>query len=279
MKKYIASILTMLLLASTNISAKEYEIQNGKTLILTTDKNENDIKIGNRSYKWLEHPTDKNKKIAILSIPYKTKPITAQSGNINIKIIEGNYNKEQISVDSSKAKPNKKNKERIKKELEEASEIYSTYTKDRLWNQPFINPMNSKITSQYGNARIFNGEVRSYHSGTDFRAAIGTPIMASNSGRVVISKDRFLAGKSVVIDHGEGIFSMYFHCSETKVKVGDFVKRGDIIALSGNTGRVSGPHLHFGILVRGAQVDPMDFMDQINKLFMSSKWKKKIYKQ
>ncbi|RAX52964.1 hypothetical protein CCY98_03165 [Helicobacter sp. 11-8110] len=124
--------------------------------------------------------------------------------------------------------------------------------------------MKSKITSEFGNARVFNQEVKSYHSGTDFRAAIGTPIYASNSGKVVIAKDRFLAGKSVVIDHGEGIFSMYYHCSEIKVKEGTRVKQGELIALSGNTGRVSGPHLHFGILVRGAQVDPIDFIAKIN---------------
>ncbi|MDE7255263.1 MAG: M23 family metallopeptidase, partial [Helicobacter sp.] len=71
----------------------------------------------------------------------------------------------------------------------------------------------------------------------------------------------------VVIDHGQGIFSMYYHCSELKVSVGDSVKKGDLIALSGNSGRVSGPHLHFGFLVNGAQVDPLDFIDKINLLF------------
>ena len=74
----------------------------------------------------------------------------------------------------------------------------------------------------------------------------------------------------MVLDHGEGIFSMYYHCSEIKVKVGDVIEKGDLIALSGATGRVSGPHLHFGILVRGAQVDPLDFITQVNALFVSN---------
>ena len=132
------------------------------------------------------------------------------------------------------------------------------------YGESVLKKLSKTLTSEFGNARVFNQEVKSYHSGTDFRAAIGTPIYASNSGKVVIAKDRFLAGKSVVIDHGEGIFSMYYHCSEIKVKEGTRVKQGELIALSGNTGRVSGPHLHFGILVRGAQVDPIDFIAKIN---------------
>ncbi|MDA3966894.1 M23 family metallopeptidase [Helicobacter sp. WB40] len=260
--------LLMLMLVSFVIS-KEYEVENGKTLILTTkDTKAENIKINNRTYKWLQHPKNSNEKILIITIPYRTKPEISNNGDISIKVIEGNYKKEQIVVAQSKAKPNKENQQRIKKERDEANKIYATYTNSRFWDSPFINPMESVITSPYGSARIFNGEVNSYHSGTDFRAKIGTPIYAANSGKVVIAKDRFLAGKSVVIDHGEGIFSMYYHCSEIKVKLGDIVNKGDLIALSGNSGRVSGPHLHFGILARGAQVDPIDFIQKINTLFM-----------
>lgn len=246
--------------------AKEFTIENGKTLILESKSpNPKSIILDKREYLWIPHPKDNNKKILFLAVPYYTKEQTIKLGSDNVlQIIKGDYKSEQISVDSAKAKPNPKNQARIKQERDEASKIYQTYTKGYYWDKPFIYPMKSKITSEFGNARVFNQEVKSYHSGTDFRAAIGTPIYASNSGKVVIAKDRFLAGKSVVIDHGEGIFSMYYHCSEIKVKEGTRVKQGELIALSGNTGRVSGPHLHFGILVRGAQVDPIDFIAKIN---------------
>lgn len=246
-----------------------FQVENGKTIILsTTATNPKPIKINQKTYTWIPHPSDKSQKIAILSIPYRTpaSTITLENGSI-VQIIAGNYTKEQIQVSPNKVKPNPKNQERIQKEREEANKIYSNYSQERLWNSAFIYPMQSVITSPFGSARVFNNELKSYHSGTDFRAKIGTEIYASNRGKVVIAKHRFLAGGSVVLDHGEGIFSMYYHCSEIKVEVGQIVEKGDLIALSGATGRVSGPHLHFGILIRGAQVDPLDFIAQANALF------------
>lgn len=247
----------------------EYVVANGTTLIATTkDKNPAPLVLGKRKIAWVAHPTDSTQKIAILSIPYRTKPQTFQaSDSIEIRVVKGDYHQETIQVAPSHAKPNAKNQKRIETERKEAQKIYSRYEPKRYWDSPFALPLQSKITSPYGSARVFNGEIASYHSGTDFRASIGTPVYASNDGVVVIAKDRFLAGGSVVIDHGQGIFSMYYHCSELKVAVGDVVKKGDLVALSGNSGRVSGPHLHFGILANGVQVDPLDFIDKINLLF------------
>ena len=246
-----------------------FKVENGKTIILSTQSaNPKPIKNHQKTYSWIPHPLDKSQKIAILSIPYRTpiSTITLENGTL-IEVIAGNYTKEQIQANPNKVKPNPKNQERIKREREEANKIYSNYNQKRLWDSAFIYPMQSVITSPFGSARVFNNELKSYHSGTDFRAKIGTEIYASNRGKVVISKNRFLAGGSVVLDHGEGLFSMYYHCSEIKVQVGQIVEKGDLIALSGATGRVSGPHLHFGILVRGAQVDPLDFITQANALF------------
>ncbi|QOQ97962.1 M23 family metallopeptidase [Helicobacter winghamensis] len=247
----------------------EFVVENGKTIILsTTIRNPKPIVIDKKTYSWIPHPSNLERKIVILAIPYYSKPsvVVLENGE-RVEVVQGSYKKESIQVSPSKAKPNPKNQERIKKEREEANAIYNNYSQKRLWDSTFMLPMQSKITSSYGNARVFNGEIKSYHSGTDFRAAIGTEIFASNRGKVVIAKDRFLAGGSVVLDHGEGVFSMYYHCSAIKVKVGEIVEKGDLIAFSGATGRVSGPHLHFGILVRGVQVDPLDFIAQVNGLF------------
>ncbi len=260
---FLFFILFQILFAdNTNI------IHNGQTFIaITSQKKPAPLKLEHKTFPWIPHPTNKEQKIALVSVPYKTSLKTFALGNeITLKVIQGNYKQEHINVDPGKAKPNKENLKRIAREREEANKIYSIYTQKRYWNSPFIYPLNSTITSPYGVARVFNKEVKSFHSGTDFRAAVGTPIAASNDGIVVIAKDRFLSGKGVVIDHGESIFSMYYHCDELKVVEGQRVKKGEIIALSGRSGRVSGPHLHFGFLVNGVLVDPLNFIENINKL-------------
>ena len=265
MKSKVLFILS-LFLATQLFSHTAY---NGTTFIAeSTEAKPEALKLGKKKFPWIPHPSNPSKKIAIVPIGYYTQAKkVALNKNITLTIKDKDYKKEQIQItNKGKVKPNPKNQERIKKERDEANKIYGTYTNKRYWDLPFALPMNSKITSDYGNARVFNGQVRSYHSGTDFRAKVGTEIYASNHGVVVIAKERFLAGGSVVISHGEGIFSMYYHCSELKVKVGDEVKKGDLIALSGATGRVSGPHLHFGIMANGVQVDPLDFINTINKL-------------
>ncbi len=245
------------------------DIVNGATFIaVSTKKNPQEININGKIFPWIPHPLDASKKIAIIPINYRAKLGTLKLNNENtINIKQGNYKRENIQLkDASKAKPNKQANERIARELDEANKIYKTFTKNRYWKLPFKLPLESVITSPFGSARIFNGEVKSFHSGTDFRAKIGTPIYAINDGVVVIAKERFLAGKSVVLDHGEGIFSMYYHCSDIKVKLGQKVSKGQLLALSGDTGRVSGAHLHFGILVNGIQVNPINFIEVMNNL-------------
>ena len=245
-------------------------IANGTTFIaITSEKNPQILRINNKEFPWVSHPKDSNKKVAFVAIPYRAKfGILKLNNTISINIVQGKYRKENINIaDKSKIKIDKFNSERIAKELAESNAIYRTYTKKRYWNKPFSLPIDSVITSPFGSARIFNNEVKSFHSGTDFRAAIGTPIHASNDGVVVIAKERFLAGKSAVIDHGEGIYSLYYHCSDVKVKVGQKVHKGQVVALSGDTGRVSAAHLHFGMLVNGVQVDPIDFINKVNALF------------
>ena len=246
------------------------EIANGATFIaVSSEKNPQVIRINNKVFPWVLHPKDSNKKIAFVAINYRSALENLRLNNdFSIKIVQGAYKREKITItDTTKTKPNKAASDRIAKEFAEANAIYRTYTKKRYWSKPFMLPLNSVITSPFGSARVFNNEIKSFHGGTDFRAAIGTPIQASNDGVVVIAKDRFLAGKSVVIDHGEGVFSMYYHCSDIKVKLGERVQKGQVVALSGDTGRVSGAHLHFGMLVNGVQVDPIDFINKVNALF------------
>ena len=243
---------------------------NGTTYIFISDEeNPKPLKFGTKHIAWLAHPTKANSKIALVGVPYRANlgKVSLKEG-IVLEVKAANYKKEQITVtDTSKVRPNKEQQERIARELEEANKIYLTRTPKRLWSEKFELPLGSVITSHYGNARIFNGEVKSYHAGTDFRAMIGTPIKAANDGKIALAKERFMSGKSVIIDHGEGIYSAYFHCSELKVQVGQSVKKGEIIALSGDTGRVSGAHLHFSMMIQGVSVDALHFITTLNALF------------
>jgi murein DD-endopeptidase MepM/ murein hydrolase activator NlpD len=183
-----------------------------------------------------------------------------------IEIKPKQYEKEILHVDPKKVKPPKKFQNQIYKEYKQAIKIYKTSTKKRYWEKPFILPLHSKITSKFGNARIYNGSLKGYHSGTDFRAKLRTPIIASNDGVVVLAQKRYYAGGSVIIDHGYGIYSCYYHLSQINVKVGEHISQRQIIGLSGQSGRVTGPHLHFGIRIYNTNVDPLEFLQKMNAL-------------
>ncbi len=187
--------------------------------------------------------------------------------SVPIMIVKGKYKSERLKVKPSKATFSKKDNIRIKREAKEAKKIYSKVTQESYITEVFEKPLTSKITSLFGNKRVFNGVLKSYHSGTDFRAPTGTPITASNAGIVVIAKNRFFAGNSVVIDHGYGLYTQYYHLSKFKVKIGDKLEKGQVLGLAGSTGRSTGPHLHFGVKVQGVTVDPMQFLETVNVLY------------
>ena len=143
--------------------------------------------------------------------------------------------------------------------------MYSKITPyDLTNNKKYIYPMTSKITSAFGNARVYNGTTKSYHTGTDFRAKIGSDIYASNNGIVALTMDRFYLGKVVYIDHGRGAFSYYSHMNKFLVKKGQKVTKGQIIGKSGKTGRITGPHLHYALRLYNVTVDPLQYMEVYN---------------
>jgi murein DD-endopeptidase MepM/ murein hydrolase activator NlpD len=184
----------------------------------------------------------------------------------DLKVVNGNYKSEVINVKPSKFKPPKSRVERTKKEYSDAMKVYNSKSEKLYWSEDFIYPLNSKITSNFGTKRVYNGKLKSYHSGTDFRAKNNTPIIASNSGIVRIAQNRFYAGNSIIIDHGHGVYSCYFHLNKMNFKVGDFIKKGEVLGLSGNTGRSTGPHLHFAFRIHGIQVDPLQAIEALNAI-------------
>ncbi|MCX2716565.1 M23 family metallopeptidase [Helicobacter sp. MIT 21-1697] len=243
---------------------------NGTAFIYHSDKPLS-LSYDKKALHFISHPTQKDVFIAFVPIGYYDKKVKIlKDGNktaLSITILQKDYKKEQIVVSQDKISYPNNIAKRIEKERNDMLKVYRTITKGRLWEKPFIKPLDSVITSPYGTARVFNGTLKSYHGGTDFRATIGTDVKASNDGKVALVQDRYLSGKTIVIDHGEGLYSVYFHLSDFEVKQGDTIKRGQIIAKSGDTGRVSGAHLHFGIIINGTNVDAMDFIEQVNTLF------------
>jgi murein DD-endopeptidase MepM/ murein hydrolase activator NlpD len=149
---------------------------------------------------------------------------------------------------------------RIREESELLNAIYGIFTPRWLGEGPFIIPATGEVVPNFGERRIFNNQPRSPHSGVDISSPYGSPVVASNSGRVVLASHLYYAGKTVIIDHGLGVFTLYLHLSKFRVKRGAFVKKGKIVGEIGATGRVTGPHLHWGVKIRGNRVDPFSLL-------------------
>lgn len=188
-----------------------------------------------------------------------------------VEILPVEYPKKMLNVAKRHVELSPKNVKRWLKEKKKQEEIYSSPHPLLQFNEPFAGPLNSKITSFYGYKRVFNNKKDSWHSGTDFRAPIGTKIPATNRGIVRYAGDLFFNGGTVILDHGMGIFTMYCHLSKLLVSEGEVVPKGQIIALSGNTGRSTGPHLHWGVKVNGHWVDSKSIISESTILFSQNK--------
>jgi murein DD-endopeptidase MepM/ murein hydrolase activator NlpD len=149
---------------------------------------------------------------------------------------------------------------RIEAERKAVEAIFASQAPERFWRQPFIVPVPGASTSSFGRRTILNGQTRGQHTGTDFQAATGTPVVAPNRGRVALAADHYFPGRTIIIDHGLGVYSYLAHLSEFSVAEGAVVERGQRIALSGATGRVTGPHLHWTMRMGRARVDPLSLV-------------------
>jgi hypothetical protein len=154
--------------------------------------------------------------------------------------------------------------DRIRNERKLVDDIFASTTQEKFWKVPFQLPVPGKVISEFGKRSIFNGELRSAHSGTDFRGAVGTPIYAPNSGRVVMTRNLYYTGNTVIIDHGLGLYSYLGHMSAIEVKEGDYVEIGTLVGKVGATGRVTGPHLHWTVRLCISRVDPISLINIFN---------------
>ena len=177
-------------------------------------------------------------------------------------VTRGKYPKIEVklSVESKFTEPTPEQQ----KQIEEGQQIKKDYlnrvTPGREWSGAFTAPASAEISDVFGSERIFNGKTSSPHLGLDFRVPGGTPVAAMNDGRVLLARPLFFEGNFVVLDHGQGLLTLYLHLSEFKVKEGDAVKRGQVVGLSGGTGRATGPHLHVAVRWQGTYLDPASLM-------------------
>jgi len=274
-------LVSCVALFAFNFEIINQEAANGKSALIKFKQESSieydSVKIEGKKYKIFPSPSEKGEAYVLIPFSYYDKPATKKlevyyrentqqkQKVLFLKLVRGVYEKETIHVDASKVNPKSpKVKRRIAKEYSEAMRIYHTVTPKSYLREPFILPMQSKITSAFGKARVYNSSLKGYHSGTDFRAKVGTPVIAANDGKVALVKKRFYSGGTVILDHGEGIYTCYFHMSHFDVKEGEIVKRGEQLGLSGQSGRVTGPHLHFAARVDGVQVDPLQLISLLN---------------
>jgi murein DD-endopeptidase MepM/ murein hydrolase activator NlpD len=179
----------------------------------------------------------------------------------SIQVEAKSFPEQRLTVESKFVNPPKSAQTRIAREKKRLGAIYARRTPLAPPASPFVPPVPGEPTSEFGTRRFFNGEPRSPHPGIDLHAASGTPVVVAGPGRVALAEDLYYSGGTVIVDHGGGLFTVYAHLSKIEAKVGAMVKSGDPVGLSGATGRVTGPHLHWGARVGEAIFDPRALLD------------------
>ena len=173
-----------------------------------------------------------------------------------VQVSTGHYPTTRLTVAPRFVEPPKEMLVQIRNEQVVKKHIFAESAAHALWRGVFEQPATASVSGVFGSARLFNGEKHSQHKGLDFRVHAGTPIHAANAGKVILARKLYFEGNFVVIDHGQGLMTLYLHLSEFKVKEGDQVEKGQLIALSGGTGRATAPHLHFAVRWQGVYLNP-----------------------
>jgi murein DD-endopeptidase MepM/ murein hydrolase activator NlpD len=173
-----------------------------------------------------------------------------------LEVVPRQFPEERLTVPKAYVEPDRATLARIEREQRLLAGLWDKTAAEPYWRGTFLPPADGSPGSAFGLRRFFNGEPRSPHAGIDFRAPEGAPVRASNRGRVVLARELFFTGNTVVIDHGCGLFTLYVHLSELGVHRGESVDRAQEIGRVGMTGRATGPHLHFAVRLGDARIDP-----------------------
>ena len=231
------------------------------------------------SGKWLGHEvafsseTSRRYWFALAGVSQETKPGTyklelrGETGSATasgapiifekeVRVERQRYPRVLLKVPGKYTAPSPEDQREIAEDKGIKEEAFKTVTTEREWSGSFEPPVKAEISDVFGVERVFNGSVQSTHQGLDFRVPTGTSVAAVNDGTVILARALFFEGNCVVIDHGQGLLTLYLHLSKFLIKEGDAVKTGQAIGLSGGTGRATGPHLHLAVRWQGVYLDP-----------------------
>lgn len=198
-----------------------------------------------------------------LSVKPGTYEVTIDAGRDHLhatqalKVLPHRFATRTLNVDEAFVNPPAELQARIAREAQELAAIWLMASPRRLWSGGFLRPVPGMAAGGFGTRSVFNGRRRAPHGGADFLSPAGEPIVAPNAGRVVLARPLYFSGKTVIIDHGLGVFSLLGHLSVIDVKEGTTVAAGEVVGQVGATGRVTGPHLHWAVRVNSARVDPL----------------------
>ena len=186
------------------------------------------------------------------------RPLTAQQ---TFRVLDAHFPVQRLTVPRAFVELDPATLERVNREKAVLDHLWETVTPERLWRGSFRLPLDGAASAAgFGERRIINGEPRAPHSGTDISAPPGTPVSAANAGTVALVAEHFFAGTSIILDHGFGLYTMYFHLQESLVQAGQRVNRDQLIGRVGSSGRATGPHLHWGARLYGARIDPRELL-------------------
>ncbi len=273
--------------AGTNLLLNAPESSQGSLLLMDLKSSKALAEVrgewGGRSVPLWSENASENQRKGLLAVDLEKAPgeyelkLTGQTAggekvscSTMVTVRKGQFATEKLQVGKQFVEPSPEQIKRADEERQKLRDIFEHVTPERLWDGKFRIPLDGVTTgSNFGRRRILNGNPGSPHGGADLPGATGTPVHSAQRGQVVLAEGLFFGGNTVVVDHGLGIYTFYGHLSEIDVKVGDPVEAGAVLGKVGATGRVTGPHLHWGLTVERARVNPL----QLVKLLGSSSGK------
>ncbi len=267
----ISAVATAESAALSNVAWQPQILVNGAVCLFTVEVVGSPQKV---TGKWLGRelafsPAAGKTWYSLAGVAYETKPgtydltleVMMPDGHVlravrPVRVQAAKYKSSRLTVPQKYVTPDPETLKRIDAEKEIKNQAFAHFIPSPEWSGNFVAPVSTEISEAYGTSRTFNGKLASVHRGLDFHAPLGTPVHASNAGEVVLARELFYEGSCIVVDHGMGFMTMYMHLSEFKVKEGDKVDKSQVIALSGGSGRATGPHLHMSVRWSGEYLDP-----------------------
>jgi murein DD-endopeptidase MepM/ murein hydrolase activator NlpD len=278
MRVIVATLLGVLLApAPIDISARSRSMQPGELVVLSiagpTPGDLVRVRAFDRDV--VAYSTGDHEWRALVGIDLDVKPGTyavvvdagspPQRGIYDLVVARRTFPTRRLTVDEAFVTPPASEEARIERDARLLENVWAAPPGDRRWTEPFVRPVPQPANSAFGTRSVFNGKPRNPHGGADFLSPSGTPVHAPNAGRIVVARELYFSGNTVVIDHGLGLFSLLAHLSAIDAREGDSVEAGQLIGRVGATGRVTGPHLHWAVRASGARVDPLSLLAMLGE--------------